>query len=98
MLGSRWDRVNRTWFLTVAPGRSYSAEPGLPAGTSLDMHIPLPRVEGSAQEPTPEAFGSPLQIEGYLSDRSNWLLAEKYTIPMGMNGSVRNNLIPTSRT
>ena len=66
--------INGDWSATVAPGGSYSAEPGRLVAPSSNLHISLPQVEGSVQCPTPEAFGPPLEIEGYLSQQSGWLL------------------------
>jgi hypothetical protein len=69
--------LNRTCELEVYPVVPFSASGGaIPEYSRLSdtikaMLIPLPPI--SLRHPTPETFGDPLTIGGWLNSRDSWL-------------------------
>jgi hypothetical protein len=85
----RWDQQDNTWEMEVCVCRTYSELPD-PASIAKDHprhYIPVPHT-GADGSTTKHPFEPPLDTNGYLAVKPTWLVALKYSLPMGSHGAV----------
>lgn len=59
-------------------------------GLPKESLIPIPTLSASSQEPTPELFGTPLELGGWKCGRTSWLNVIPVKIKMPQGSSYRN--------
>ncbi|KAA8894230.1 hypothetical protein FN846DRAFT_1001173 [Sphaerosporella brunnea] len=87
----RWDQQDNTWEMEVCVCRTYDSELPDPASIAKDHprhHIPVPHT-GADGSTTKHPFEPPLDTNGYLAVKPTWLVALKYSLPMGSHGAYK---------
>jgi hypothetical protein len=86
---SLWDQEDNTWEMEVCVCRTYGElpDPASIAKHCPNHHIPVPH-PGADGSTTKHPFEPPLDTNGYLASKPTWLVALKYSLPMGSNGAV----------
>lgn len=87
---TRWEQHHNTWSMEVCVFRTYGelANPASIAEDHPTHHIPVPRT-GADGSTTKHPFEPPLDTNGYIAVKPTWLVALKYSLPMGPNGAYK---------